>query len=95
MGDPPLAFHRMLPVLLSFLIWRSSGHPLAAIRAVGVAGILGGFSLVGAFGGIIFAIQTTTVANAVFLLAASPLLVSSSWCAKTSPGGRRWAISAR
>lgn len=66
----------MLPVLAGFLIWRSSGHPLAAIRAVGIAGVIGGLSLVGAFGGIIFAIQITTVANAVFLLAASPLLTA-------------------
>jgi drug/metabolite transporter (DMT)-like permease len=66
----------MLPVLFGFLLWRTSGRPFAAIRAVGTAGIFGGLSLVAAFGGIIFAIQVTTVANAVFLLAAAPLVTA-------------------
>lgn len=66
----------MLPVLFGFLVWRSAGRPFAAIRAVGLAGVLGGLSLVCAFGGIIYAIQSTTVANAVFLLAAAPFLTA-------------------
>lgn len=66
----------MLPVLSAFLVWRTPGRPLAAIGAVGTAGVLGGISLVAAFGGSIFAIQTTTVANAVFLFAASPLVTA-------------------
>ena len=36
--------------------------------------MIGGASLVGAFAGAIFAIQSTTVANAVFLFSATPLL---------------------
>ncbi len=67
----------MLPVLLGFLIWRAGGRsPLPAIRAVGLAGVLGGLGLVGAFGGAIFAIQSTTIANAVFLFTASPFLTA-------------------
>jgi hypothetical protein len=49
---------------------------LAALRAVGVAGVIGGMGLVGAFGGAIYAIQTTSVANAVFLFAAAPLITA-------------------
>jgi len=67
----------MIPVLLGFLIWRAGGgSPLPAIRAVGLAGVLGGLGLVGAFGGAIFAIQSTTIANAVFLFTASPFLTA-------------------
>jgi drug/metabolite transporter (DMT)-like permease len=66
----------MLPVLLAFLIWRAGGSPLPAIRAVGFAGVLGGVGLVGAFGGAIYSIQATTIANAVFLFAASPFLTA-------------------
>jgi len=66
----------MTPVLLAFLVWRSGGLPWPAIRKVGVAGVLGGLGLIGAFGGAIYAIQATTMANAVFLFAASPFLAA-------------------
>ena len=64
----------MVPVLLAFLAWR--GGALAGLRRVGLAGVLGGLGLVGAFGGAVYSIQTTTVANAVFLFAAAPLLTA-------------------
>jgi DME family drug/metabolite transporter len=66
----------MIPVLLGFMWWTSRGRPLAALRAVGIAGIAGGLGLVLAFAGAIFAFQTTTVANAVFLFAASPFVAA-------------------
>jgi drug/metabolite transporter (DMT)-like permease len=66
----------MFPVVALFLAWRSCGSPLPAIRAAGAAGVLGGISLVAAMGGAIVAFQTTTVANAAFLLAASPFLAA-------------------
>ncbi|WP_434613998.1 DMT family transporter [Tabrizicola sp. M-4] len=66
----------MIPVLLAFLVWRAGGNPLPAIRAVGLAGALGGLGLVGAFAGAIYSIQSTTIANAVFLFAASPFLTA-------------------
>lgn len=66
----------MIPVLLAFLIWRAGGSPLPAIRSVGFAGALGGLGLVGAFAGAIYSIQATTIANAVFLFAASPFLTA-------------------
>lgn len=65
----------MVPVLVAIILVRSEGlwRPL---RAVGLAGVIGGAGLVAAFAGAIFAIQTTTVANAVFLYAASPFLAA-------------------
>lgn len=66
----------MIPVLLGFLAWRAGGSPLPAIRQVGMAGVLGGIGLVGAFAGAIYSIQVTTIANAVFLFAASPFLTA-------------------
>lgn len=66
----------MVPVLLAFLIWRAGGSPVPAIRKVGLAGVLGGCGLVGAFAGAIYSIQATTIANAVFLFAASPFLTA-------------------
>lgn len=66
----------MVPVLFAFIAWRSGGHPLDRLRRVGVAGVIGGLGLVFAFAGAIYAIQATTVANAVFLFAASPFLAA-------------------
>ena len=66
----------MVPVLLAFIWWTSNGRPLEAIRRIGLAGTIGGFGLVFAFAGAIYAIQTTTIANAVFLFTASPFVAA-------------------
>jgi drug/metabolite transporter (DMT)-like permease len=66
----------MMPVLLAFLAWRGRGRVLPGIRRAGMAGVLGGFGLVAAFGGAVYAMQVTTVANAVFLFAATPFLTA-------------------
>ncbi|MCU0829736.1 MAG: DMT family transporter [Tabrizicola sp.] len=66
----------MVPLLLGFMWWTSRGRPMAALRAVGGAGIAGGLGLVLAFSGAIYAFQTTTVANAVLLFAASPFVAA-------------------
>lgn len=66
----------MLPALVAIILWRSGGRLWAPVRATGVAGLLGGLGLVMAFAGAIFAIRTTTVANAVFLFAATPILAA-------------------
>ena len=66
----------MVPVLLAFIWWTSNGRPLEAIRRIGLAGAIGGFGLVFAFAGAIYAIQTTTIANAVFLFTASPFVAA-------------------
>ncbi|MCV2888821.1 DMT family transporter [Ruegeria aquimaris] len=70
----------MVPMLLAFFAWRRRKPILPALRATGRAGLMAGFGLVVAFAGAIFAIQSTTVANAVFLFAASPFLAAAlSW----------------
>jgi drug/metabolite transporter (DMT)-like permease len=66
----------LIPVLLAVIWWRSGGQVLARLRGVGLAGVIGGLGLVFAFAGAIFAIQATTVANAVFLFSASPFLAA-------------------
>jgi drug/metabolite transporter (DMT)-like permease len=66
----------MVPVLFGFIWWTSGGRPLAAIRAIGLAGVMGAVCLSFAFGGAIIAFQTTTVANAVLLFAASPFVAA-------------------
>lgn len=66
----------MVPVLFGFIAYRSGGQPFGRLRRVGLAGVIGGLGLVFAFAGAIYAIQATTVANAVFLFAASPFLTA-------------------
>ena len=66
----------LVPVLFVVIALRARGAALARVRAAGVTGVVGGVALVVAFAGAIYAIQATTVANAVFLFAASPLLTA-------------------
>ena len=66
----------MVPVLLGFIWWTSGGRPLVSIRRIGLAGVVGAFGLVFAFAGAIYAIQSTTIANAVFLFTASPFVAA-------------------
>jgi drug/metabolite transporter, DME family len=78
-GSWAVLFWRSIPmflVLLLFIAWRAGGSPLPAIRRSGMAGVLGGVSVAVAMGGAIIAFQSTTVANAAFLLAASPFLAA-------------------
>ncbi len=60
-------------ILISF---RSGFKPIQTIRRSGIAGVIGGFGLVMAFSGGIYAIQTTTVANAMFLFASAPFFAA-------------------
>lgn len=66
----------VLPVLLGLIAWRARGAFLARLMGVGLPGVIGGLGLILAFSGAIFAIQNTTVANAVFLFSASPFLAA-------------------
>ena len=56
---------------------RSDFKPLGVIKRSGLAGVIGAFGLVMAFSGGIYAIQTTTVANAMFLFASAPFLTAA------------------
>ncbi len=74
-----ILFYRSLalaPFLLLVITLRSNGGPFRAIRAAGLSGVIGGGALVVAFSGGILAIQTTTVANAMFLFAAAPFMAA-------------------
>jgi len=62
--------------LFVVICFRSGFKPISTIKKSGVAGVIGGFGLVFAFAGGIYAIQTTTVANAMFLFASAPFLAA-------------------
>lgn len=66
----------MIPVLLIYIAFASGGRVVQRMRGVGIAGAVGGAGLILAFAGAIYAIQATTVANAVFLFSASPFLAA-------------------
>ncbi len=66
----------VVPVLFAFICWTSKGRPFTQVRRIGLAGTIGAFGLVFAFAGAIYAIQSTTVANAVFLFTASPFVAA-------------------
>ncbi len=74
-----ILFYRSLsltPFVLLVIMARSGGRPLAAFRGAGTSAVLGGLALVAAFSGGVIAIQTTTVANAMFLFATAPFLTA-------------------
>ncbi len=66
----------LAPLLLLVLTLRARGNPIPTIQKAGLAGVLGGISLVFAFTGGILAIQTTSVGNAMFLFAAAPFFAA-------------------
>ena len=66
----------LAPLLFVLMAVRSKGTPVAVIRRAGLAGVIGGLALVAAFSGGIYAIQTTTVANALFLFASAPFFAA-------------------
>ena len=67
------ALATFLFVLISY---RSQFKPFKIIYQAGYAGVIGGCGLVVAFAGGIYAIQTTSVANAMFLFACAPFLAA-------------------
>lgn len=74
-----ILFYRSLalaPFLCLVLAIRSGGNPFPGIRKIGPAGLIGALALVFAFTGGIFAIQATTVANAMFVFAVAPFLAA-------------------
>lgn len=72
----------MAPVILGFVIWQGGRPVVPRLLGVGWAGWAGALGLVLAFGGAVYAFQSTTVANAVFLFAATPFLAAMlGWAA--------------
>ncbi len=66
-----------LTILLFVVIrWRTGQDPVRLALATGLPGLLGGLSLVAAYGGGIYAIQTTSVANAMLLFASAPFMAA-------------------
>ncbi len=66
----------MMVFLLIIIAWRNPGQILSTFRQAAGATLVGGVAIAVAFCGIIVAIQSTTVANAMFLLAAAPFLAA-------------------
>lgn len=64
----------LLAVLLAYLTLQ--GGALRQIRGLGTAGVIGALGLVLAYGGAIFAFQTTSVAKTVLLFSASPFFAA-------------------
>ena len=66
-----------LSVFLYLVIrWRSPQGVWAQVRACGWAGEIGGLALVAAYAGGIYAIQATSVANAMLLFATAPFMAA-------------------
>ena len=55
---------------------RSGVSPFHQIIQAGLPGVIAGLSLVGAYAGGIYAIQNTSVANAMLLFSAAPFLAA-------------------
>lgn len=96
-GTWQVLFYRsagMVPVLLVLMHLRTKGHAFRSLLSVGWPGLIGGTGLVFAFAGAIFAIQTTSVANAVFLFASAPLMTAFlAWAVLREPTRARTWIS--
>jgi drug/metabolite transporter, DME family len=79
-GTWQVLFYRsvgMVPVLFLWVAFTSGGKPWQTIRSAGMAGVIGGLGLVFAFAGAIYSMQVTSIANAVFLFAAAPLMTAA------------------
>lgn len=66
----------MIPVLALWIGLQTNGRIAGALRSTGLPGVLGGLGLVMAFSGAIYALQATTVANAMLLFTASPFFAA-------------------
>jgi drug/metabolite transporter (DMT)-like permease len=66
----------LIVALAVFLHLRTKGQLWAALRGIDRFGLMGAMSLVLAFGGAIYAMQTTSIANAVVLFTAAPFFAA-------------------
>ena len=84
-------FYRSLGAALALLIYLLvAGHPvLPAIRRTGVTGLIGGLCLAVGFIGYVWGVMNSTVANALFLISASPLFAALlAWIVIREPVSR-------
>ncbi|MCR9152064.1 MAG: DMT family transporter [Rhodobacteraceae bacterium] len=73
---------------------RSKESPFAQIRRVGAPVVIAGLSLVAAFSGGIYAIQATSVANAMLLFATSPFMAAAlGWMLLREPVRRATGLA--
>lgn len=74
-----IMFYRSVSLTLflgTVIALRSGRNPLTMARATGLPGLVGAMGLIAAYTGAIFAIQTTSVANAMLLFAVSPFVAA-------------------
>ena len=84
-------FYRSLGAALALLVYLLvAGHPvLPAIRRTGVTGLIGGLCLAVGFIGYVWGVMNSTVANALFLISASPLFAALlAWIVIREPVSR-------
>jgi drug/metabolite transporter (DMT)-like permease len=94
-----ILFYRSLALAITLLVviaWRSRGQVSRAFRTAGLPALAGGLCLSAGFTGYIFSLTHTTVANAMFLLSASPFLAAVLGWVVLGEGVRRatWAAMA-
>ncbi len=66
--------------LFVVILVRSGENPFVKVRQAGLPAVVGGLALVGAYSGGIYAIQSTSVANAMLLFASAPFMTAIlSW----------------
>ena len=78
-GTWQILFYRslgMVPVLTLFIALRPGRRLGVSLFTFDLTAAVGGLALVAAMAGAIYAIQSTTIANAVFLFSASPFLAA-------------------
>lgn len=78
-GDWQIVFYRSLAIFIGlavFLIVRDRSLAYRTVRRTGVAGVLAGVGMAMAMIGFILAVNATSVANAVFLMAAAPFMAA-------------------
>ena len=63
-------------LLYAVIRWRTGQSPFLLARQTGLAGVIGGLALVAAYAGGIYAIQSTSVANAMLLFATAPFMAA-------------------
>ena len=74
-----ILFYRSISLTLLLYIvirWRTGQDPFALVWRAGLAGAIAALSLVFAYSGAIFSMQTTSVANAMLLFATAPFMAA-------------------